>query len=278
MSSTFTLILFYSNNSKACKELLNTMDSYDNFPEISRVCIDNQKIRKRIIQDKKIGITKVPSIIKFFASTGVLELYQGQKAFDLIFEKINQEQPPQIQHPHVPQLPQRSSQLPQRPPQVSQLPQRPPQVSQLPQRPPQPPQVSQLPQLPQQIQEKKVNFDLNPTIIADEKIGYKKNKYAKMDNSKNSSDYSYDDTENANLQKEARKKMYERYTGNKKPTSIRKDSGNYESVNDNFFGEKQERTNVRGAIKKADKISTVDILTKAKQMEKSRRNLIDSNK
>ena len=50
------------------------MNQYD--AKIESVCIDNETVRKRLVNDKKIGISVVPTILALYQN-GVIEKYEG---------------------------------------------------------------------------------------------------------------------------------------------------------------------------------------------------------
>jgi len=65
-----------------------------NTVNIESVCVDNKDIRQRIINDKKIKINVVPTIVITY-STGILEKYEGERALDLLYEMIEIKNPVQ---------------------------------------------------------------------------------------------------------------------------------------------------------------------------------------
>lgn len=79
-------VLFWSKYSANSKKLINLMNQYD--AKIESVCIDNETVRKRLVNDKKIGISVVPTILALYQN-GVIEKYEGEKAFELFYEAFS---------------------------------------------------------------------------------------------------------------------------------------------------------------------------------------------
>ena len=52
---------------------------------ITKCCIDNQVMRKRLAADTRIKIKVVPTILSIY-DNGIIEKYEGDKAFDLLYE------------------------------------------------------------------------------------------------------------------------------------------------------------------------------------------------
>jgi hypothetical protein len=86
-------ILMYSKYSQQCIKLIELINK-DNFLEATKlklVCIDNEKIRKRILKSKKIKVNSVPCMLLFF-SNGNVEKHDGVNLFNWVYstiEKIN---------------------------------------------------------------------------------------------------------------------------------------------------------------------------------------------
>ena len=131
-------VLFWSKYSNNCKKLLELMNEH-NF-NIENVCVDNKEIRSRILNDKRIKLSKVPTILTLY-DTGVIEKYEGTRAFDLFNNAFNEMQKKQklIEE----QLKKEKTQTQQTPPQTQQTP---PQTQQTPpQKQQTPPQKQQTP-------------------------------------------------------------------------------------------------------------------------------------
>jgi len=78
-------VLFWSKYSKHCKKLIDLMNQ--NNANIQTCCIDNKDIRKRLEIDKRIKITVVPTILSIYEN-GIIEKYEGEKAFDLLYDSF----------------------------------------------------------------------------------------------------------------------------------------------------------------------------------------------
>ena len=52
---------------------------------IEKCCIDNQDMRKRLAADTRIKIKVVPTILSIY-DNGIVEKYEGEKAFELLYE------------------------------------------------------------------------------------------------------------------------------------------------------------------------------------------------
>ena len=83
-------ILFWSKYSSNCKNFITVMKQNDITTE--SVCIDNKEIRQRINNDSKIKINVVPTIVITYPS-GLLEKYEGEKAFELLDAMISFKNP-----------------------------------------------------------------------------------------------------------------------------------------------------------------------------------------
>lgn len=92
-------VILYSKYSANCKRLFDliTANSLDvDAIRIQSLCIDNDKIRKRIRENRQIDITSVPCILCIFPNGGV-EKYDGAHAFawmDNIVAKFAPPPPP----------------------------------------------------------------------------------------------------------------------------------------------------------------------------------------
>jgi hypothetical protein len=90
MSIKFTILL-YSKYSKFSTNIISTINQYQNiFVEnfnMKTLCIDNENLRKRVLNSKKISITCVPSILVIYEDGGV-EKYENIDAFNWIEEII----------------------------------------------------------------------------------------------------------------------------------------------------------------------------------------------
>jgi hypothetical protein len=156
------VVLLHSKYSSNCKKLLQTIDQYG--LKIDTLCVDNEKVRKRVVKSKNVPVKVVPCILLGFPG-GTIEKYDGEHAFEWITKVIGninsskpqrptqqgppqpiqtyppQQQPPQQQPMQQPQQPMRQS--PQRGTSVDDL-----EYYEAPQQPQQPPQQQPMP--PQQ--------------------------------------------------------------------------------------------------------------------------------
>ena len=90
MSIKFTVLL-YSKYSDFSTNLISQINAYqsvfiENF-NIKLLCIDNEAVRKRIMNSKKISITSVPTILVIYEDGGV-EKYENNDAFIWVNEVI----------------------------------------------------------------------------------------------------------------------------------------------------------------------------------------------
>jgi hypothetical protein len=99
-------VLLYSQYSKSSKKLLDIFTTSSIVPEeigLSTVCIDNEKIRKRILKSNKVKIESVPCILILYNDGGV-EKFDGSNAFRWVEDIITQftpQQPTSYQIPPV---------------------------------------------------------------------------------------------------------------------------------------------------------------------------------
>ena len=84
-STPENVICLYSKFSNSSKSFVESSQSLP----IQFVCIDNKKVRNRIMSDPKLQITFVPCVLSLF-SDGRLEKYEGKDAFDWL-DNIKQE-------------------------------------------------------------------------------------------------------------------------------------------------------------------------------------------
>ena len=90
MSIKFTVLL-YSKYSDFSTNLISQINAYqsvfiENF-NIKLLCIDNEAVRKRIMNSKKISITSVPTILVIYEDGGV-EKYENNDAFIWVNEVL----------------------------------------------------------------------------------------------------------------------------------------------------------------------------------------------
>ena len=87
-------VLIYSKYSSNCKRFIDTMNKAGVDSYLYLLCIDNEEVRKRVQNDKKITITIVPCVLSVF-STGGVEKYDGEYAFKWL-ESIIEENTPKV--------------------------------------------------------------------------------------------------------------------------------------------------------------------------------------
>lgn len=87
-------ILLYSKYSVSSKKLMDFITSsgidLTSLIKLQLLCIDNEEVRKRIIKNKQIGITSVPSLLLIYPDGG-LEKYDCEavfKWFEQVIKKI----------------------------------------------------------------------------------------------------------------------------------------------------------------------------------------------
>lgn len=113
----------YSNNSKRLIDLIQ--NSNVDFSGLKSLCVDNDKIRKRIKQNPHLDVTTVPCILNIYAN-GTVEKFEGAYAFSWV-EKIIALNAPKVQEQYVAPIQQGIQQIPQQ-----QLPQYQPMLPQQP--------------------------------------------------------------------------------------------------------------------------------------------------
>lgn len=91
-------ILLYSKYSDNCQNLSKLMEEapidVPSFLNLSPLCIDNEKVRKRIQSCKDFKIKGVPCILLVLPS-GEVEQYEGGSAFNLVADVIKNNAPQQ---------------------------------------------------------------------------------------------------------------------------------------------------------------------------------------
>ena len=81
---------FSNESNKLMKQLSNTPDL---LASLTTLCIDNKKVRDKIINDEKVKVTGLPCLIRLNDETGNFDIFEGSNAFDF-FTKLQQ----QIKH------------------------------------------------------------------------------------------------------------------------------------------------------------------------------------
>ena len=91
MESNFSVLL-YSKYSTTSKQLMDIMNSskvdFKKSTGLQNLCVDNEQVRNRIIQNKQINITSVPCILVIFPD-GIIEKYEGFHVFKWVEEIIS---------------------------------------------------------------------------------------------------------------------------------------------------------------------------------------------
>ena len=91
MESNFSVLL-YSKYSATSKQLMDVMNSskvdFLKSTGLQNLCVDNEEVRNRIIQNKQINITSVPCILVIFPD-GIIEKYEGLHTFKWVEEIIS---------------------------------------------------------------------------------------------------------------------------------------------------------------------------------------------
>lgn len=86
-------ILIYSKFSQACRKFIEILENSHTFLDKNNLlCIDNKKVRERVLYNEKMNIREVPSIIRVNQLTGFSEIFEGEKAFLLLQNHIQIEQ------------------------------------------------------------------------------------------------------------------------------------------------------------------------------------------
>lgn len=76
-------VLLYSKFSNASKKLKLQLDkSPDILQAVHMICIDNIKVRKQILNDKKIKVSLLPCLIRLNDETNNFDVYEGENAFE----------------------------------------------------------------------------------------------------------------------------------------------------------------------------------------------------
>ena len=83
-------VLLYSKFSHQSNKLLVQLEKTpDLISSLNIVCIDNKKIRDKIINDEKVKIKVLPCLIRLNEETGNFDIFEGSNAFDF-FTKLQQ--------------------------------------------------------------------------------------------------------------------------------------------------------------------------------------------
>lgn len=100
-------VLLYSKFSSNSQKLLGMINSSGaNFASVAGLqilCIDNSKVRQRVLSNKKLDIKTVPCILSIYAN-GSVEKYDGSYAFQWVKSILEQIDPPKPPPPPQIQL------------------------------------------------------------------------------------------------------------------------------------------------------------------------------
>ena len=86
-------VLIYSKFSKSCQELLTILDQNDVGIDFNLLSIDDKSMRNRILKDTRFNIQFVPCILNVNQLSGVVSQYEANKAFELIYTQLQDNQP-----------------------------------------------------------------------------------------------------------------------------------------------------------------------------------------
>ena len=276
-------VLLYSKYSNLSKDLTDLIQSsgvdFEKHLSLQFLCIDNEKIRKRITNNKQINITSVPCILLIYSDGGI-EKYDGNHAFEWVNDIISTVQQQQVQQ------------------QVQQQ-----QVQQ---------QQVQQQQVQQQVQPYYEDDEDDETVIK-KKMSDKKRRIRDKERLKNMKKYERqleEEVDNEIEQEKPQRKLIrprkaktvsksvtsidelpseeddeevdDRYRSRKPVGLIRSDEGNYTDGEGLFQGEKPNvhaagKSNVKGLnhngsieVNDANTRKSVDLMSKAKELAKGR--------
>jgi hypothetical protein len=248
-------VLLYSKYSSLSTTLMNSIEksgiNFTNQFSLQSLCIDNEKVRSRIINDTQLDVSTVPCLLIVFPDGGI-EKYDGARVFEWFDGVIRQFSPP----PPPPQI----------------------HVSQ-------PIQSDHEKQLIQQEHEQKEKLK-NRKKISDENRRQYNQKYQEhnVPSTKRprniSNESSKIDSGVTNIEDleelppdEDEQSSGDRYRSRKPVAHIRTNEGNYEENDELFRGSPPDpRRSVRNAVKVNDSSSkkSLGIMEKAKEMAKGR--------
>lgn len=259
-------IILYSKYSQHSKRLLDSLKSinidWEKLINLQLLCIDNENIRKRILNSKDIQIKTVPCILIIY-SDGVVEKFDGPNSFEWVENIINKHY--QSPTPHIPN----SSPNPEQPnPLQSPMQQSSNQPNPMQQSPNQPNHVSSNVQYETPTQSTVSNKQ--------HKIRQKTNtKKSKFSNATSIDELVSEDEDEDNEIIENREDDSEDErvsTRRKPPMRIRTDAGNFEEIDIGNIENSQppEAGNVSRHIKGTTAKEKTDIISKAQALEKAR--------
>ena len=246
MEPQFSVLLYskYSNNSDKLMNIITT--SGVDFKSILQfLCIDNEKIRNQIVQNQDIDVSSVPCILLIF-SDGLIEKYDGIKAFQWVEDIIKQHSPQPSQQEQEQQRQQRQAQ------QRHQEQQRQEQQ-----------RYEQLRKKEEILLQKEKKIEEDEIILKNKLI---QQNYSNVKNRKKKVKGVNKLTSIDELEEDPQDS--DRYNSLEPPKSIRSDSGNYRQDEELFSGPQTDmRKPKQNSVKKDD---SNDIMLKAKELAKSR--------
>jgi hypothetical protein len=78
-------VVLYSKYSPACKKFMEIVNKLDSFrSKTTTICIDHPDVRSRVMNHPKLSVKKVPSLLRIYEETGYTELFEGDKAFEVL--------------------------------------------------------------------------------------------------------------------------------------------------------------------------------------------------
>ena len=96
-------VIIYSKFSNASTQLVSLIEN-SNIPlEFQGLCIDNKEIKTLIQKSTKFSIKHVPCILNIDKFTGIVQQYEGIKAFELINSMIPPPEQEEVPTPPPPQ-------------------------------------------------------------------------------------------------------------------------------------------------------------------------------
>ena len=102
--SSYHIILLYSKYSNFSKNFFNIMNQTDVLKniQIKLLCVDNEKLRERILNSKNIKINNIPCILIMY-DNGTVDKYEGTDCFLWLDDFIEKTQKTQLSIKKLPQ-------------------------------------------------------------------------------------------------------------------------------------------------------------------------------
>jgi hypothetical protein len=252
-------ILLYSKYSAVSKKLMDFINlsgmDFTTIVKLQLLCIDNDKIRQKIMKNQKIEIVSVPCILVIYTDGG-LEKYDGNSAFDWAEDILQKERNEKKINPTQQKWTEQQQILINR--------------------------ENLLQEKEKQLIEKEKSLSLNLNLNLNKQKPRKPIKKAQTQLEDLISEEEVEEEEEEEEEEEDNSKQKnseeenDRYKDKKQPKSIRLNSGNYTQNDDLFQGEiPDNRGHKKSAIKikineKVSSKKSQDIMSKAKEMAKNR--------